>query len=81
VDEKLFVVAEAVEGVKDGEVFCLVNVESGRKNDAVSNAARKDFTGDRVAFDTAGGGSGREGKEIEEEKEVKRRTEVRGVGS
>ena len=70
-DEELFVVAESVEGIEDGEVFCFVGVEGWRKNDAVGDAAGEDFAGEGVAFDTAGGGSGREGKEIEEEEEVK----------
>jgi hypothetical protein len=80
VDEELFVVAESVEGIEDGEVFCFVGVEGWRKNDAVGDAAGEDFAGDGVAFDTAGGGSEREGKEIEEE-EVKKRAEVRGIRS
>jgi len=65
VDEELFVVAESVEGIEDGEVFCFVSVESWRENDAVGDAAGENFTGKGVAFDTAGGGSGREGKEID----------------
>jgi len=71
VDEELFVVAESVEGIEDGKVFCFVGVESWRKNNAIRNAAGEDFTGDGVAFDTAGGGGRGEGKEVEEEKEVK----------
>src|SRR6267378_6866918 len=69
-DEELFVVAESVEGIEDGEVFCFVGVVSWREDDAVGNAAGEDFTGKGVAFDTAGRGSEREGKEIEEEEEV-----------
>ena len=60
VDEELFVVAESVEGIEDGEVFCFVSVESWREDDAVGNAAREDFAGEGVALDSAGGGSERE---------------------
>src|SRR5262249_14044845 len=42
-DEELFVVAEAVERVKDREVFCLVGVERGGKHHAVRNVAGQDF--------------------------------------
>ena len=80
-DEELFVVAEAVEGIEDGEVFCFVGVESWREDDAVVHAASEDFAGEGVAFDAASGGSGREGKEVEEKKEIKERAEQRGVGS
>jgi len=81
VDEELFVVAETVERIEDGEVFCLVGVERWRENDAVRHAAGEDFAGEGVAFDAAGDGNGREGKEIEEEKEVKKGAEGRGVRS
>jgi hypothetical protein len=81
VDEELFVVAEAVEGIKDRKVFCLVSVKRWRKNDAVGNAVRKDFAGDGVAFDAACGGEEREVYEVKEGKEVKEKTEERGVGS
>ena len=70
-DEELFVVAEAVERIKDRESLRLVSVKRWRKNDAVGNATRKDFTWEGVAFDAAGGGEEREGEEVEEEKEVK----------
>ena len=78
-DEELFVVAEAVEGIEDGEVLCFVGVERWRKNDAVRNAARKDSTGEGVAFDAAGGCEEGEGEEVEEEEEVKERAEGRCV--
>jgi len=81
VDEELFIVAETVERIEDGEVFCLVGVERWWENDAVRNAAGEDFAGKGVAFDAACGGNGREGKEIEEEKEVKKGAEGRGVRS
>ena len=71
-DEELFVVAESVEGIEDGEVFCFVGVEGWRKNDAVGNAAREDFAGEGVAFDSAGGGSERE-VEVKEGKEAQER--------
>ena len=80
-DWELFVVAEAVEGIEDGEVFCSVGVEGWRKNDAVGNAAGEDFAGEGVAFDAAGGRECGEVKEVEEEKEVEERAEVRGVRS
>jgi len=81
VDEELLVVAESVEGIKDWKVFCLVRIKRRRENDAVRNVARKDFAGNGVAFDPAGGGEEREVKEVEERKEVKERAEVRAVGS
>jgi hypothetical protein len=81
VDEELFVVAETVEGIQDGEVFCLVSVKGRREDDAVRNAAGKDFARNGVAFDSAGGGEGREGNEVEEGEEVKERAEVRGIRS
>ena len=80
-DEELFVVAESVEGIEDGEVFCFVSVERWGEDDAVGNAAGEDFAGEGVAFDSAGGGSGREGNEVKEINEVKERAEHRGVGS
>jgi len=80
-DEELFVVAEAVEGIEDGEVFCSVGVEGWRKNDAVGNAAGEDFAGEGVAFDASGRGEEREVNEVEEGKEVKERAEDRGVRS
>ena len=72
-DEELFVVAEAVEGIEDRKVFCFVGVEGGRENDAIGDAAGEDFAGEGVAFDAAGGGCEREVKEVEEEKEVEER--------
>ena len=80
-DEELFVVAESVEGIEDGEVFCFVSVESWRQDDAVGNAARKDFTGKGVAFDSAGAGNGSGDKKGQKEKQENQRTEGRGVGS
>ena len=80
-DEELFVVAEAVEGIEDGKVFCFVGVERRRKNDAVGNIAGEDFAGEGVAFDAAGGGCEREVEEVEEGKEVKERAEGCGVRS
>ena len=68
-DEELFVVAESVEGIEDGEVFCFVGVEGWRKNDAVGDAAGEDFAGEGVAFDSAGGGGKREVKEAKEAQE------------
>ena len=80
-DEELFVVAESVEGIEDGESLRLVGVEGWRKNDAVGNAAGEDFAGEGVAFDAAGGREEREVNEVEEGKEVKERPEVSGVRS
>jgi len=77
-DEELFVVAESVEVVEDGEAFCLVGVEGRREDDAVGNAAGEDFAGEGVAFDAARGGCKREVKEVKEGKEVKERAEGRG---
>jgi hypothetical protein len=45
VDEVLFVVAEAVEGIEDGEMFCFVGVERRREDDAIVDAAGEDFAG------------------------------------
>jgi len=70
----LFVVAEAVERIKDRKVLGLVGVERRRENDAVGNAASEDFAGDGVAFDAAGGGEEREVKDVEEEKEAKEKS-------
>ena len=63
VDEELLVVAKSVEVIEDGKVFCLVRIKRRRENDAVRNAARKDFAGDGVTFDASGGGGG-ERKEV-----------------
>ena len=67
-DEELFVVAEAVEGIEDW-IFCgFVGVEIIGEDDAVRNGAGEDFGGEGVAFDAAGGGEEREVEEGEEEK-------------
>lgn len=67
-DEELFVVAEAVEGIEDG-IFCgFVGVEIIGKDYAVRNGTGEDFGGDGVAFYAAGGGEEREAEEGEEEK-------------
>ena len=76
-DEELFVIAEAVEGIEDGKFRGFVGVEIIGEDDAVRNGAREDFGGDGVAFDAAGGGEEgeveegevEEGEEGEEEKE------------
>ncbi len=68
-DEELFVVAEAVEGIEDW-IFCgFVGVEIIGEDDAVRNGAGEDLGGEGVAFDAAGGGGGGEVEEGEEEKE------------
>ncbi len=64
VDEELFVVAEAVEGIENGEFFGFVGVEGRWEDDAVGDGAGEDFGGEKVAFDAAGGG---EEREVEEE--------------
>jgi hypothetical protein len=79
VDEELFVVAETVERIEDGEVFCLVGVERWWENDAVRNAAGEDFAGKGVAFDAAGCCNRWEGEEAEEKNEIEKRAEGRGV--
>jgi hypothetical protein len=81
VDEELFVVAEAVEVIQDGKVFCLVGVEGRWEDDAVGNAAGENFAGNGVAFDAAGGGCKREVKEVEEGNEVKEGSESFAVRS
>jgi hypothetical protein len=53
VHEKLFVVAKAVQFIKDGIALGLVGIEGSRKHDAVRNAAGQDFAGDGVALDAA----------------------------
>jgi hypothetical protein len=67
VDEELFVVAEAVEEIEDGEVGRFVGVEGGRENDAVGDGAREDFAGEGVAFDATWCGVDGEDEEEEEE--------------
>jgi hypothetical protein len=54
-DEKLFVVPEAMEEIQNREVPRLVSIERGRKNDAVGNAAVQDFAWNGVALDMASG--------------------------
>ena len=68
-DEELFVVAEAVEGIEDRKMFRFVGVERRWENDAVRNAARENFAGEGVAFDAAGGREERRGEEVEEVEE------------
>ena len=80
-NEELFVVAESVEGIEDGEASCFVGVEIRRKNDAVRNAAGENFAGDGVAFDAAGGREDGGVEEVKERKEVKERAERRGARS
>jgi hypothetical protein len=70
-NQKLFVVAEPMQFVKNGVMLRLVSIERVGKYDAVGNAAGKDFTGDGIAFDAARSGGGRDAKEVEEGKEVK----------
>src|SRR5579859_453089 len=79
-DEVLFVVAEAVQRVEDGEVSGFVGVERRRENDAVRHAAGEDFAWESIAFDAAIRGKEREGEE-EKEKEREERAEVRGFRS
>jgi hypothetical protein len=79
VDEELFVVAEAVEGIEDGEMPGLVGVEGRREDDAVGNRAGENFAGDGVALDATSGGEEREGNKEEKEGE-KRRAEDRATG-
>jgi hypothetical protein len=67
VDEELFVVAEAVEGIEDGEFLGFVGVEIVGEDDAIGDGAGEDFGGEGVAFDAAGGGGEREVEEEEEE--------------
>jgi len=67
VDEELFVVAETVERIEDCEVLGLVSVEGSGENDAVRNAAGKDFTGDGIALNAARGQGGRNVKEVKDE--------------
>jgi hypothetical protein len=69
--EKLFVVAEPMKFVQDGEVLGFVGIERGGKHDTIRNAARKDFAGDGIALDAAGGDGARDAKDVEEGKEVK----------
>jgi len=71
VDEELFVIAEAVKVVEDGEFLGFVGVERGGEDDAIGDRAREDFGGEGVALDAAGGGGGGEVKEVKEEQEVK----------
>jgi hypothetical protein len=68
-DEELFVVAEAVEGIENW-IFCgFVGVEIIGKDDAVGNGAGEDFGGKEIAFYAAGGRGGGEVEEGEEEEE------------
>ena len=68
-DEELFIVAEAVEEIKDGEMGGFVGVEGGRENDAVGDGAREDFAGEGVAFDAAGCGVGSRNSKSKSKKE------------
>ena len=70
----MFVVAESMEVIEDGEVLGLVGVERRRENDAVGNAAGEDFAGEGVAFDAAGGGGSGERENVKERKEVKEKS-------
>lgn len=56
VDEELFIVAESMEEIEDGEAAGFVGVEGSGENDAVGNGAGEDFAGDGVALYAAGGG-------------------------
>jgi len=71
VHEKLFVIAEAMQFVKNGKVFGLVGIERSGQHDAVRDAAGKSFAGDGIAFDAAGSEGGRDVKEAKEVEEVK----------
>jgi hypothetical protein len=68
VDQELFVIAETVEEIEDGEVFGFFGVEGSGENDAVGHGAGENFAGDGVAFDAAGGVGG-EGEEKEKDQE------------
>jgi hypothetical protein len=76
-DEKLFVVTEAMEFVEDGETPGFVGVERDGKYDAVGNVATEDFAGQGVAFDTAGGGGTRDAQEVKEVNEGKEAMETK----
>jgi hypothetical protein len=54
-DEKLFVVSQAMEEIQNRKVPGLVFIERGRKNDAERNRAVQDFAGNGVALDATGG--------------------------
>jgi len=58
-DEHLFVVAEAVEKIKNGEFSCFVSVIAGRQDHAIVHRMREDFAGQRVALDARGCGEQR----------------------
>ena len=70
-EKGLFVVAEAVEEIENGEAAGFVGVEAGRKKDAIGDGMREDFAWYGVAFDAAGGSGRWEVKEVKEGKEVK----------
>jgi len=75
-DEHLFVVAETVKKIKNGKSPCFVSVVAWRKNYAVIHGLCKNFAGQRVAFNAAGGRGStiRKVQELEEAKEVKEKT-------
>jgi len=72
VDEELFVVAEAVKVIEDGEFSGFVGVEGGGKDDAVADGAGEDFGGKGVTFDAGRSRSGGEAKKAEEGNQEKK---------
>src|SRR5215472_11593236 len=65
-DKELFVIAKPVQFVKDRKVLCLVCIERSREHYAIGNAASKDLTGNRIAFNAPGGGGRRNAKKEDE---------------
>ena len=59
VDEHLFVIAEAMEEIEDGEALRLVCVVTWRKQNAIRNGMSENFAGQGIAFDAASGSEGR----------------------
>jgi hypothetical protein len=77
-DEHLFVIAEPMEEIKDRKALLFVRVIAGRKQNAVGNSVRKDFAGEGVAFDAAGGGEG--GGDAENEDQEKTQVQKANLG-
>lgn len=74
VEERLLVVAEAVEEIENREVARFVGIKAGRQKDTIWHRASKNFAGNGVALDAAGSCvRTREIKKVEKSEEVKQK--------